>query len=90
MKRILIPVTLAAVLGAGPVFASDDDCSVSEDEWQPKEALQEKLEGEGWKVNEVKVDDGCYEVYGITAEGKRMEAYFDPKSFELIKTEEED
>lgn len=88
MKHILSVATLAALLGTGVAFASDDLCDVAKDQWQPEEALKQKLEGEGWKIKRVKVDDGCYEVYGETADGKRMEAYFDPKSFELMKSEE--
>lgn len=91
MKHILFAATLtSALLGAGAALAGDDKCRVSEAEWQSKEALRAKLEGEGWTVNRVKVDDGCYEVYGLTDEGKRMEAYFDPKTFDLVKAERED
>lgn len=78
----------ALTLGAGAAFASDI-CSVPQAEWQPKEALQQKLEGDGWKIKKIKVDDGCYEVYGTDAAGKRMEAYYDPKSFEVVKSKSE-
>jgi len=74
-----------ASLGAGAAFASDK-CSVPRAEWQPKEALQQKLEGDGWKIKKIKVDDGCYEVYGSDADGKRREVYFDPKSFVAVKS----
>ncbi|MGZ5849916.1 MAG: PepSY domain-containing protein [Methyloceanibacter sp.] len=62
MKRIL---ATAAVLGllAGSSAYADDGCSVPKAEWQPEQALRQKLEGAGWKINRVKVDDGCYEVY---------------------------
>ena len=63
--------------------------SVPKAEWQPKEALQQKLEGEGWKVKKLKIDDGCYEVYGTDAQGKRMEVYFDPKTFATVKSKSE-
>ncbi len=47
-------------------------------EWISKEALTEKLEGQGWVVRFVKEDGGCWEVYGNTPEGKRVEGYFHP------------
>jgi len=90
MKRFLSAVTLAAILGAGAAFAKDDYCNVPEDEWQPQETLEEKLKAEGWTIKRVKIDAGCYEVYGKTADGKRKESYFDPKSFKLVRSEEED
>jgi hypothetical protein len=90
MRRIFSALALAAILGSGAAFAGADYCNVPKDEWQPQEVLEEKLKGEGWTIKRVKIDAGCYEVYGKTADGKRMEAYFDPKSFELVKSEGED
>ncbi len=92
MKSMFLSAALTAALftataasfGSGAAFASDK-CSVPRAEWQPKEALQQKLEGDGWKIKKIKVDDGCYEVYGSDATGKRRETYFDPKTFVAVK-----
>jgi hypothetical protein len=46
--------------------------------------LHRKLTGEGWKVRQVKVDNGCYEVYGFDDKGNRVEIYFNPKTFEKV------
>ena len=46
--------------------------------WQTQEALEEQLTDEGWEVRRSKVDGNCYEVYGTTPEGDRVEAYFHP------------
>lgn len=81
-------VALTAVLATGAVAASDL-CNVPEAERQPIEALQKKLESDGWKVKRIKVDDGCYETYALTDTGQRVEAYFDPKTFELVKSKSE-
>jgi hypothetical protein len=84
MKRILIStLVMAAAILATPAFA-EGTCNVPQAEWQPKEALQKKLEAEGWTVKTVKVDEGCYEVYGRDAAGKKMETYFNPKTFEVV------
>lgn len=86
MKSMVLTAALAAsVLASGSALASDK-CSVPQHEWQPQQALQQKLEGEGWKIKKLKVDDGCYEVYGFNAEGKRMEVYFNPKTFDVVKS----
>lgn len=79
-----------ASLGTGEAFASDDRCNVPLAEWQPRESLQEKLGADGWKVNRIKTDDGCYEVEAVDDQGREVEAYFDPKTFELVKMEVED
>lgn len=51
--------------------------------------LQRKLEGEGWKVRQVKNYNNCYEVYGFDGKGQKAEAFFNPKTFERIYPEGE-
>ena len=57
-------------------------CNVPTDQWQPREALQKKLESEGWKVRSIKTEHGCYEAKALDANGKRLEAVFDPKTLD--------
>ena len=52
--------------------------------WKSKESLSAKLVKEGWIVRKSKVDGGCYEVYGTTPEGDRVEAYFHPVTLEKL------
>lgn len=57
---------------------------VDKADWMTETALEEKLIAEGWKVRRMKVDGGCWEVYGTTPEGERVEAYFHPESGEKL------
>ena len=52
--------------------------------WQSVEALEAKMKADGWTVRRVKEDGGCYEAYGTTPEGDRVEAYFDPVTLEKL------
>jgi hypothetical protein len=52
--------------------------TVAQDKWLTKAELTEKLTVQGWKVNRMKPDGGCWEVYGTTPEGLRVEGYFHP------------
>ncbi|WP_411290667.1 PepSY domain-containing protein [Sphingorhabdus sp.] len=52
--------------------------------WKSQKILTEKLAKEGWTVRKSKVDGGCYEVYGTTPEGDRVEAYFHPVTLEKL------
>ena len=52
--------------------------------WKSQQALTDKLTKEGWTVRKAKVDGGCYEVYGTTPEGDRVEAYFHPVTLEKL------
>ena len=58
--------------------------AVTKEEMRPQMELQRKLSGEGWKVRQVKNFNGCYEVYGFDDKGQRTEAFFHPKSFEMV------
>lgn len=88
MKRILFTSLFLGFLGAGTASATEL-CNVPEAEWQPKDALQQQLESTGWKVKKIKVDEGCYEVYGTDKAGQRMENYYDPKTFVLVKEQQD-
>lgn len=52
--------------------------------WKTQATLKAKLVKDGWVVRKAKVDGGCYEVYGTTPEGERVEAYFHPVSLEKL------
>ena len=52
--------------------------------WKSATVLEAKLKKEGWQVRKSKVDGGCYEVYGTTPEGERVEAYFHPVTLEKL------
>ena len=52
--------------------------------WKSQAVLTDKLSKEGWKVRKSKVDGGCYEVYGTTPKGERVEAYFHPVTLENL------
>ena len=83
-KHVLM-IALMVALASGTVAASNL-CNVPEANRQPIEALQQKLENEGWQVKNIKMDGGCYEAYAVTDTGQRVEAYFDPMTFELLKS----
>lgn len=80
---------LALSLGFAGAALAGEKCTAPETSWQPQEALKQKLEGEGWKISRMKVEDGCYEVYAIDDKGKKVEAFFDPQTFVLMASEED-
>lgn len=84
MRRTFLAAIALTMISGGAAFAGEG-CTVPEAEWQPEQALRQKLESEGWKINRIKIDDGCYEVYGFDGEGQRKETYFDPKTFAFVR-----
>lgn len=60
-------------------------CHVSMSDWQPRQALEEKLKAEGWTIRRIKSDDGCYKVHGTRGDGRRVKATFAPDTLVLIR-----
>ncbi len=75
---------LAVALLAATVAAADDRCAVPLADWQPKAALQSRLEAAGWTIARIRSDDGCYEVRGRDASGRTIKARFDPATLDRV------
>jgi hypothetical protein len=88
--RKLIPLALVAATAIGfaaaPASATGAiKCKAGpQSGWQSQATLKAKLVKEGWTVRKSKVDGGCYEVYGTTPKGEKVEAYFHPVSLEKL------
>ena len=91
MKRTLVSAAVLGGLLSTPAFATGlATCdSGPQETWQPQAKLEQQLKEKGWKVNRVKVDGGCYEVYAINEKGERVEAYFHPKTLTPVPTKKE-
>jgi hypothetical protein len=87
-KLILLTLGAMTVTGFASVPASATGaikCKAGpQSGWKTQDALKTKLVSEGWTVRKSKVDGGCYEVYGTTPQGDRVEAYFHPVTFEKL------
>ena len=89
MKRVLVlSVCLfslfAATQGRATGLATCD--SGPRDTWQSQQKLEKMLTDRGWKIRRIKEDGGCYEVYAFDEKGERVEAYFHPKTLDLVPT----
>jgi hypothetical protein len=83
---LVISASLAVAASAQATGLATCD-SGPKDSWQPQQKLEKMLTDRGWKINRVKEDGGCYEVYAVNEKGQRVEAYFHPKTLEFIPTE---
>lgn len=88
VRNILAGLVVAG-LAATPA-AAEHDCNVPLADWQPREALQKKLEAEGWTVLSIRSDDGCYKVRATNPQGARMKTKFDPARLERVPDRDDD
>lgn len=84
MRKVLTMAALAITLSAGAAFA-DDDCRVPMADWQPREAVMAFAQEQGWTINRISIDDGCYKLRGYDAEGHGIKVTVDPGSLELVE-----
>ena len=77
-------LTLALGLAALPTWA-DDDCNAPMDRWQSREAVRQMAAQQGWQVQRLKIDDGCYEVRGTDSQGRSFKAKIDPETLKVVK-----
>ena len=81
---IVTPILLAISNGAWA--HGDVKCPVvPKAEWRPHTELEKKLVAEGWVIRRMVATDTCYEVYAKDPKGNRIEAFFNPKTFERVE-----
>jgi hypothetical protein len=68
-------------------MASADCPAYPKEEWASEDTLKQALKDEGYKIKKFKIDGNCYEMYGLNKEGKKVEIYFDMKTFAIVKAE---
>ena len=86
MKQLLT-TSLLALMAALPLQAlALADCpAYPKAEWGSEDTLKQALKDEGYRVKFFKIDGNCYEMYGFNQAGKKVEIYFDMKTFAIIK-----
>ena len=82
-------LVLSVGLIALPVWASDD-CDAPLDRWQTREAVREMAAAQGWQIQRLKIDDGCYEIRGTDAQGRTFKAKIDPETLKVLKMKQYD
>jgi hypothetical protein len=65
------------LVNAGGVLASPV-CNVAKENWMSEPDLKQVLKRQGYLVKTVRIDNGCYEVYGLDPLGRRIQKHFDP------------
>jgi len=85
MRRIRSLLISSLALGLITPAMAGPRCHVPMADWQPKQALEDKLKAEGWTIRRIKSDDGCYRVHGQRGDGQRVKAAFAPDTLIMIR-----
>jgi len=86
MMKTLTILTFLAAFPASQALA-DDDCFVPMADWQPREAVAALAVKNNWSVRRIKIDDGCYEIDGSDASGRRIKVTVQPATLQVLQIE---
>ena len=99
MKRsaTFILLALIAVGASSPSFAQDGDDRktptqpnvTQQGDILPISEISARLTQQGYKIKEIEMDDGRYEVEARTAEGRKVELDVDPRTGEITGREDD-
>ena len=87
MYRAFI-VPLLAVVMTGPALAAGTCSTAPATQFKPKASLEAQLKSEGLKVRQIKVENGCYEVYAVDRSGKKVNVAFNAETLEKLDNAE--
>ncbi|MBH1979026.1 MAG: PepSY domain-containing protein [Comamonadaceae bacterium] len=87
LRRGLLAMALG--LAVLPTWA-DDDCDAPVNRWQSREAVRQMAAQQGWQIQRLKIDDGCYEIRGTDAQGRGFKAKIDPETLKIVKMKQRD
>jgi len=83
MKIFLI---IGLMLGIISVSYAKKVCTDQPKEmWMSKESFKAKVESEGYQIAKFKQPGSCYEIYGLSPQGKKVEIYFNPVDGSIVR-----
>lgn len=85
-RPVLVAIILVGILFSGFAWAGSD-CVAPPGEWQSRDLLRQQVEQQGWTVQRIKVDDGCYEVRGTDRFGNKFKGKYAPDTLRIRKLE---
>ena len=83
---------MAAIAGIAPAMAGQEKhtgayhCRSAPGETRlPAETIRQTLEGLGYRVDRIRMDDGCYEARAVNDSGIPIEVRYHPVTGELVR-----
>lgn len=89
-KILMIPAVALAFAAAVPAVASESEpqCPASAAaEHVSADTIRAELEAVGYRIDEIEVEDGCYEVEVMNESGYPVEAVYEQATGRLVRAE---
>jgi len=88
MIRAFSLTAALAVLMAGPALATGTCSTAPATQFKPKATLEAQLKSQGLKVRQIKVENGCYEVYAVDKSGKKVNVAYNAETLQKLDNAE--
>jgi hypothetical protein len=82
--KLFSALTVIAIAATGPALAEGKCATGPKSKWQPKSVLETQLQADGYKVRQIKVEGGCYEVYATDKDGKRANMAYNAQTLQKL------
>lgn len=83
-----ILLTTVTIVAASPAFAAGGCSTAPQAQWQSQSALESRLQSQGLNVVQIKVENGCYEVYATDKTGERKNLAFNAETLQELQNAE--
>ncbi|TAM05678.1 MAG: PepSY domain-containing protein [Paraburkholderia sp.] len=81
------------VVAASPLIRSalaGERCNAPLADWKSRDAVYALAQQKGWRIDRLKVDDGCYQLKGYDTDGRRFKARLDPATLDVLRLKRDD
>ena len=83
-----LTIFLAALGSANLAFADAQCTRADRSTWQQESIFRSAMKQQGYRITKLRVTPGnCYEIYAFDRSSDRVELYFHPVTFALVKAE---
>lgn len=83
MYRAFVVAALA-LLVSGPAMADATCSKAPAEKFKSKAALEAQLTAEGLSVRQIKLEGGCYEVYAVDKDKKKVNTAYNAETLEKV------
>ena len=78
------PIAPAAMAATAATTAPVTCSTATPDKFQPQATLEAQLKAAGLTVRQIKVEGGCYEVYAVDKDGKKVNNAYNAETLEQV------
>ena len=80
-----IALAMLGVLSSAQAGTLGRPCTAApQNQWLSVEALQSRVEAQGYKVQKAKLKNACGELYALDKSGNRVELFVDPTNGQIV------